>query len=151
MNGKLDVALVALQAFDLLFLLLHDWVPMGRLNNLTAIRREDSMARSLFVTLLPAVPCAIGLYCCARFLGRPYPSWLATLLWATYGTLLVGVLRAWWIPYLLVPEPERAARYRTIFAGTYRFLPQRNGMAPDTLHVSFHVALVATAVLLILR
>jgi hypothetical protein len=38
-----------------------------------------------------------------------------------------------------------------IFAGTHRFLPQRNGMAPDTLHVTFHLVLVAAAALLLLR
>jgi hypothetical protein len=63
---------------------------------------------------------------------------------------LAGLLRAWWIPYLLVPNPARTARYQVMFAGTHSFLPQRNGIAPDTLHVMFHLAVVATLLVLIL-
>jgi hypothetical protein len=109
-------------------------VPLGRLNNLGAIRGEDTLLRSVFVTLLPAVPAAIGLFYSARYLGRPYPDWLEMLLWITYGIFLLGMLRAWWIPYLVSPDKERAARYQVIFAGTHSSLPKRNGMAPDTLH-----------------
>jgi hypothetical protein len=73
------------------------------------------------------------------------------LLWITYGLLFVGMLRAWWLPYLVSPDPDRAARYRIIFANTHSLLPQRNGMAPDTLHTLFHLALVATLITLYVR
>jgi hypothetical protein len=126
-------------------------VPLGRLNNLGAIRGEDTLLRSVFVTLLPAVPAAIGLFYSARYRGRPYPDWLEMLLWITYGIFLLGMLRAWWIPYLVYPDKERAARYQVIFAGTHSFLPKRNGMAPDTLHTLFHLVTVSTVFLLFLR
>jgi hypothetical protein len=61
------------------------------------------------------------------------------------------MLRAWWVPYLLVPDPERAARYKEIFAGTHRFLPERNGIAPDTLHTIFHGVTLAVVMMLALR
>jgi hypothetical protein len=121
------------------------------LNNLGAIRREDTLLRSVFVTLLPVVPAALGLYDSFRFFGRPYPDWLEVLLWITYGVFILGMLRAWWVPYLLVPDKERAARYQIIFAGTHSFLPKRNGMAPDTLHTLFHLVTVATVLLLFMR
>jgi hypothetical protein len=41
---------------------------------------------------------------------RPYPDWLYDWLVISYGLLLIGQIRAWWIPYLFRPEPERAAR-----------------------------------------
>jgi hypothetical protein len=151
MSKVLDAIFLVLQTFVVVFLLFHDWVPLGRLNNLQAIRREDSLVRSAFVTLLPGIPTTIGLFFSMRYFARPYPSWLTILLWITYGTLLYGLLRAWWIPYLFVPDAKRAARYRTIFAGTHTFLPQRNGIAPDTLHVVFHVAVIATLAALSLR
>jgi hypothetical protein len=135
----------------LLFLLLHDWVPLGRLNNHAAKRRMDSHSELAWTTLLPAIPVAIGLWGTATHIATRYPGWLTWLLWITYVTLLFGMLRAWWIPYLLRAEPERAARYRLIFAGTHRFLPERNGIAPDTLHVSLHLATVAIVILLWLR
>ncbi len=73
------------------------------------------------------------------------------LLWITYGVLVVGLLRAWWIPYLVIPDPARAARYQIIFANTHTFLPRRNGMAPDTLHTLFHLVTLATVIALFMR
>jgi hypothetical protein len=144
----LEITFLALQGFNVAFLLLHDWIPLGRLNNLAAMHREDTTTRRVFVTLLPVVPAAIGLFYSAWYFGRRYPDWLETFLWIT---LLLGILRAWWIPYLALPDPKRAERYKTIFADTHTFLPVRNGIVPDTLHVPFHLAVAATVVALFLR
>ncbi len=146
-----DITFLALQTVVVAFLLFHDWVPLGRLNNLAAIRGQDTLARSIFVTLLPAAPAAIGLFFSGKYFGQAYPHWLEMLVWITYVALLLGLLRAWWIPYLLLPDAERAARYQIIFANTYSFLPRRNGIAPDTLHTLFHLATIATLAALYLR
>jgi hypothetical protein len=150
-SGGFDTTFLALQTLVVAFLLFHDWIPLGRLNNLTAIRGQDTLLRSIFVTLLPAVPAAIGLFFSARHFGQSYPDWLEMLLWITYSLFIVGMLRAWWIPYLVLPDAERAARYQIIFAGTHTFLPRRNGMAPDTLHTLFHLVTLATLVALFIR
>lgn len=146
-----DITFLTLQAIVVAFLLFHDWIPMGRLSNIAAIHNEDSLQRRIFVTLLPALPAAIGLFYSAKYFGRAYPDWLEMLLWISYGLFLFGLLRAWWIPYLLIPDPARAARYQIIFANTHTFLPKRNGMAPDTLHTFFHVVTVATVIGLFMR
>jgi hypothetical protein len=146
-----EIIFLALQTIVVMFLLFHDWVPLGRLNNLSAIRSEDSVLRSVFVTLLPGAPAAVGLFFSAKHFGERYPQWLEMLLWITYGVFVAGLLRAWWIPYIFKSDPERAARYQIIFANTHTFLPKRNGMAPDTLHTCFHVAAVATVVALFIR
>jgi hypothetical protein len=65
--------------------------------------------------------------------------------------LFAGELRAWWWPYLIRPEPDRAARYRGMFGKTSAFLPERNGIVPNTLHVALHAATAATLILLALR
>jgi len=150
-SDSFEILFLALQGFVVAFLLLHDWIPLGRLNNVAAMRGEDSLAHRVFVTLLGAVPAAAGLYFSARYFGQNHPHWLAMLLWITYVLFFVGLLRAWWIPYLFVPDQRRAARYQVIFAGTHSFLPRRNGMAPDTLHTALHVAVVAVLVGLWLR
>ena len=142
-----EITFLALQAVVVLFLLFHDWVRLGRLNNLAAIRNQDTLQHRVFVTLLPGVPAAIGLFFSAKYFGQSYPHWLEMLLWVTYGVLLLGMLRAWWIPYLVLPDKERAARYQIIFANTHTFLPRRNGMAPDTLHTLFHLVTMATVLL----
>ena len=69
-------------------------------------------------------------------------------LWYSYDTAIFGMLRAWWIPYLLIADPRRATRYRSMFARTHAFLPAHNGIRPNTLHVILHVVLVVIAVLL---
>jgi hypothetical protein len=146
-----DLVFLTSQACVVAFLLLHDFIPLGRLNNLAAIRGQDTLSHQLWVTLIPGVPSALGLFYSAHHIGQPYPFGLTLLLWITYITLAIGILQAWWIPYLLIPNPARAARYQVIFRGTHTFLPQRNGIAPDTLHTLFHVILFATLFLLLLR
>jgi hypothetical protein len=146
-----DSIFLLLQGFVVAFLLLHDWVNLGRLNNLAAIDKLDSLPRRVFVTLLPGIPAAVGLIYCVRHFVGVYPDWLQMVLWITYGVFVAGLLRAWWIPYLLVSEPERAARYQILFAGTHTFLPYRNGISPNTLHVVLHLATVATLVMLFFR
>ena len=150
-SSTFDITFLALQSFVVVFLLFHDWIPLGRLNNLAAIRGQDTRLHRIFVTLLPGIPAAIGLFFSARYLGQPYPDWLEMSLWITYGIFILGMLRAWWIPYLVLPDTERAARYQIIFAGTHSFLPRRNGMAPDTLHSVFHLVTLATLAALFLR
>ncbi len=146
-----EITFLTLQAMVVAFLLFHDWIPLGRLSNIAAIHNEDSLARRIFVTLLPAVPAAIGLFYSAKYFRRAYPDGVEMLLWITYGLFIFGLLRAWWIPYLLIPDPARAARYQIIFANTHTFLPRRNGMAPDTLHTLFHLVTLATVIALFIR
>jgi hypothetical protein len=74
--------------------------------------------------------------------------WLMWWLWISYGFGLYGMLAAWWAPYLLVADPVRAARYQERFAHTHAFLPTRNGIRPDTLHVCFHAVFLVLLVLL---
>jgi hypothetical protein len=40
-----ELVLLALQAFQVLFLWLHDWIPLGRLNDVAAVRGEDTTGR----------------------------------------------------------------------------------------------------------
>jgi hypothetical protein len=143
-----ELILLALQAFQVIFLWIHDWIPLGRLNDVVAVRGQDTLRRLVLVTLLQSVPYSIGLFFSAQSLGRPYPHWLDIWLWISYGLLFVGQMRAWWIPYLLRPEPERAARFQIMFGNTHSFLPQRNGLVPNTAHILLHLATAATLLVL---
>jgi hypothetical protein len=146
--NALELTLIALQIFQVLFLWLHDWIPLGRLNDPAAVRSQDTRLRLVVVTGVQSVPYTVGLFFCARHFERSYPEWLVIWLWISYGLLFVGQIRAWWIPYLLKPEPLRAERYRIMFGNTHSFLPERNGLAPNTMHVMLHLATLATLVLL---
>ena len=137
-------ALLVLQAFQVAFLWLHDWVPLGRLNDVAAVRRQDSVSRLVIVTLVQSIPFTLGLVWSWRHFGEPFSRWPLPWLWISYGILFVGQLRAWWLPYLLRPEPERAVRYQRMFGRTHAFLPPRHGIVPNTAHVLLHLATLAT-------
>ncbi len=143
------VAFISCQLFVVLFIALHDWIPLGTLNNLKGVRSADTTGRLVTVTALSTLPFAACLAGSVYFAEARFPMWLVWLLWITYGSAMYGLLRAWYVPYLLVPDPARAARYQGMFARTHTFLPRRHGLAPNTLHVIFHAVVLATVVLLV--
>src|ERR1700683_3288034 len=141
-------ALFALQCFHVLFLALHDWIPLGTFNGVRAVRAANPGRKLVAATIISLIPFAIGLASSAVYLGRAYPAWLFWWLWISYGLLFVGELKAWWIPFLFHPEQERAARYQAMFGATHAFLPERNGIRPNTLHVVLHILTLTTLVVL---
>src|ERR1700691_6011865 len=142
MHSIAMVALLGLQCFVVLFVALHNWIPLGTLNNVKGVRVEFPTGKLFVVTLINFTPVAIGLAATAFYFGRAYPGWVFWWLWITYGFACYGSLTACWIPYLARPDPQRAARYRTMYAGTHAFLPERNGIRPNTLLVFFVVVTV---------
>jgi hypothetical protein len=140
--------LVALQVFQVLFLLLHDWVPLGRLNDVAAGRAENPGGRLLRATIISTAPFLVPLAASFAYVGSRYPHWLWTWLWIAYGLLFVGELRAWWFPYFFGTHTERVVRYGRMFDRTHSFLPRRNGIEPNTLHVVLHVVTLGTLVVL---
>jgi hypothetical protein len=150
-NREIEGVLLALQAFQVLFLWVHDWIPLGRLNDVAAVRSQDTRRRLVTVTLIESVPWTVGLCFSLSHFRRPYPDWLYNWLVISYGLLFIGQIRAWWIPYLFRPEPERAARYQIMFGKTHSFLPPRNGMVPNTAHILLHLATAATLIVLLMN
>ena len=142
-------ALLGLQCFHVLFLGLHDWIPLGRLNDVKAVRAANPGGKLLLGTVVSLAPFAFGLAASAYYLGRSYPSWLIWYLGISYALLFLGELQAWWIPYFFHPNSGRARRYQAMFGNTHAFLPTRNGITPNTLHVALHVVTVTTLVVLI--
>jgi hypothetical protein len=136
--------LFALQCFHVLFLALHDWIPLGSLNDVKAVRRANPIHKLVGGTLISLAPFAIGLYASAIHFGQDYPLWLVWWLWISYSLLFIGELEAWWVPYLFRREPIRAPRHQSMFGATHAFLPERNGIRPNTLHVILHLATPAT-------
>jgi hypothetical protein len=148
-NLYVEIVLIVLQGFQVLFLWLHDWVPLGRLNDVKAVRSQDTALRLVVVTFIQSVPFTIGLLFSLLYFGRLYPRWLSLWLWISYSVIFLGQIRAWWMPYLFRAQPERAARYQIMFGNTHRFLPTRNGLVPNTAHIMLHLATAATLVTLI--
>ena len=147
-NHLVEVALLGLQLLQVLFLWIHDWIPLGGLNDVASVRSQDTTMRLIVVTLIQSIPFTVGLLSSVVYFGRPYPYWLYMWLLISYGLMLIGQLRAWWVPYLFRAEPERAARYRIMFGKTHSFLSMRNGLVPNTAHIMLHVATAATLLVL---
>ena len=146
---QLEIAMIGLQGFQVLFLWIHDWVPLGSLNDVAAVRSADTRQRLLGVTLIQSAPFTVGLLFSLLNFAQPYPHWLYTWLWISYSILLLGQIRAWWIPYLIRAEPERATRYRIMFGKTHSFLPLHNDLVPNTAHILLHLSTAATLILLV--
>jgi hypothetical protein len=141
-------ALVALQCFVVLFVAFHNWIPLGTFNDVKGARAAFPGGKLLAITLINLTPVSIGLAGSAIYFGRTYPGWLIWWLWITYALACCGSMKAWWIPYLFRADPGLAARYRVMYGTTHAFLPERNGIKPNTLHVVFDVATVAILFLL---
>jgi hypothetical protein len=135
--------LIALQVFVVLFVGLHNWIPLGTLNDVKGAHAAFPGWKLFATTLTNFIPFSFGLVASAIYFGRPFPAWLLWWLWISYVLACYGSLKAWWIPYLLRPNPDLAARYKRMYRATHSFLPERNGITPNTLHVIFDVATVA--------
>ena len=143
-------ALIALEAFHVLFLLTHDWLPLAPFNDIAGVRSQNTTPRLIRDTLINTLPMAILLGISLRYADRPFPRWLKWLTAILYGVFFAGELQAWWIPYFFGTTPDRIARYRAMFGKTHAFLPERNGIVPNTMHVVLHSATLA-ALLVALR
>src|SRR5712664_418079 len=143
----MEIIFIALQVFILVFLLLQDWVPLGRLNDIAGVRSQNTPGQLALATLINGSAIAITLFLSVRFYQVPYPAWIKVALVAILGTLFVGELRAWWISYFFGTDPKRRARYAAMFGKTHAFLPERHGIRPNTAHVALHVATLLAPVL----
>jgi hypothetical protein len=141
-------ALISLQSFVVLFAGLHNWIPLGRLNDVKGAHAAFPGGKLLITTLINVIPFSFGLGATVFYFDRRLPGWLLWWLWISYGLAVYGSLKAWWIPYLGRPDPELAARYRVMYGTTHGFLPDRNGIRPNTLHVIFDLATVALLIAL---
>ncbi len=147
----MQTTLLVLQAFQVAFLWLHDWVPLGRLNDVAAVRRQDSLSRLAVVTLMQSVPFTLSLAWSWQHFGEPFSHWPLRWLWISYGILFVGQLRAWWLPYLWQPEEKRAVPgiNKCSVARTHAFLPPRHGIVPNTAHILLHLSTLLTLLALL--
>lgn len=77
-------SLVICQGIVVVFLAVHDWVPLGPLNNLSGVRAVDTRYRRAWATALSALPFTAVFVVSLRFVSVAYPHWLLWWLWGTY-------------------------------------------------------------------
>ena len=68
-------ALLVLQIFHVLFLALHDWVPLGKLNDVKAVRVANPGEKLLAGTIISTIPFAFGLAASFFYADKSFPRW----------------------------------------------------------------------------
>ena len=145
---RLQQILIWLQGFQVAILLLHDWVPLAPLNDVRAARRGHPLKLIFLATVVSSLLPSIGLALSLLYLNSVWPRWLYIYLTAAYGFLFAGELEAWWVPYLLWPQPKRVSQYEEMYGNTWAFLPPHHGIRINTLHLALHAATLATLLVL---
>jgi hypothetical protein len=141
--------LLWLQVFQVAILLLHDWIPLRPINDLQAVRRVHSLKLLALGTLISSLIPSVGLALSLIYLKSGWPGWLYIYLLCAHGFLFMGELEAWWIPYLVRPQPKKTVEYEAMYGNTHAFLPARNGIRINTLHFMLHAATATTVLILI--
>jgi hypothetical protein len=139
--------LIALQCFVVAFVGLHNWIPLGSLNDLNAVRSQFPGSKLFLTTLSNFIPAAFGLACSVYFY-RGFPGWVTWYLSIFYLLACGGSAYAWWIPYFLGAGKKRLEREQELYGKTHSFLPARYGVRPNTLHVIFDVVTLAIVITL---
>ncbi|WP_096271527.1 hypothetical protein [Paucisalibacillus globulus] len=128
--------------FILLFMIVQDWVPLGSLNDIDAIKQVKTTNELLLVTLIGVLQVTFLIFLILLFIGKRYPLFLKLWLIIHPSCIFAGVLMSWWIPYLTgIGAAEKVASYTSMFGNTHTFLPVMNGIVPNTLHTLFHASL----------
>src|ERR1700724_4906663 len=86
-NREIETILLALQVFQVFFLWVHDWIPLGHLNDVATVRSQDTRRRLVTVTLIQSVAWTIWLCFSLLYFRRPYPDWLYDWLVISYGLI----------------------------------------------------------------
>lgn len=145
-----EVILLVGLSFILLFMLVHDWVRLGQLNDIRAVSESRGVNELIVVTLIGAGQILMLMVLVLLFMGKKYPIWIKLWLIIHQGFIFSGALLDWWIPYFFgFGAEERIERYNAMFGNTHAFLPVNNGIVPNTIHVMFHSALLVCLVLAI--
>jgi hypothetical protein len=127
----------------LIFMLVQDWVPLGTLNDVDAVSEVHSFKDLLTAMLINAGQIVLLIFIVRMFIGRRYPVWARLWLIIHQGFIFAGALMAWWIPYLFgIGAEEKVEPYSIMFGSTHTFLPEMNGLTPNTLHTCFHAVLL---------
>jgi hypothetical protein len=144
-RSKSYLALIVLQLYMVLFLLLHDWVKIGPFTDPTGFGDENSLGELIFQTVVNTLPILIGFVLALLYMGKRFPIGAKIYICLLYPIYLFGEFQAWWLPYFFGKAlgrdiDEVVARYEVMFGNTHAFLPPLNGIVVNTAHVLLHLS-----------
>ena len=118
-------------------LAIHDWLPLGRLNDVTALRKQQSLFATLCATVINLGACTWALWLTLPVgkLGVSLPLDVVLI----YLFMTVGTLLAWWKPYFFGSSAEMKQKMQP-YVNTHHVLPARgDNIRPNTLHLIVHI------------
>jgi hypothetical protein len=122
------------------FMILHDWIEIKPLTNLSDLRKRNSFKKRLIGSIINGSLVAIPLLITWVYTSSSVPLWASLVFVAIYGFITFGTITAWWIPYFggdyLVSWNQADAK---AYKNTHSFLPKRGkNVVPNTLHCILH-------------
>jgi len=126
--------------FITLFLLLHDWINIYPLNDLTTFNKHCSLRNKIVMTCVNTPFFIIYTTTLLYYWATPF-SWYAKIYLIICNALFsIGIMFSWWLPYFFGWPTEQTKELRETHSSTHTFLPAiGNNPIPNTLHVIFHL------------
>jgi len=123
-----------------LFLLLHDWVDIYPLNDLTTFNKHCSLRNKVLMTIVNTPFFIMYTIILLSYWSTPF-SWYAKIYLILCNALFsIGIIFSWWAPYLFGFPVEQTKELHKTHGSTHTFLPLiGNNPVPNTLHVIFHI------------
>jgi hypothetical protein len=143
--------LIVLTALYLVVVLVHDLVPLGRLNDI-ARQREQPLPARLLVEAGNVVPIVAILVLALVSPSGRLPVGAAVYIGLYIVVFAVLAWLSWYRPYLFGSTPEREAAAAQEYGRTVQILPARGTrIRPNLMHVILHVLFLATAAAAVAR
>ena len=114
-----EILLLMGYSFILLFMLSHDWIPLGSFNDIEAIREVKTVKELVTVTFINAGQIILLMGIIIAFIGKKYPIWIKLWLIIHPSCIFAGALIAWWIPYFFGYGAE--ARAENVLANVWQY------------------------------
>ena len=129
-----------IQCILFFFMALHDWVDIPPFTDLAALKKAHSLKFRLIGSFVNAILVLIPVVVTTYYFDSPIPLWARLFFVFVYGLITFGTITAWWIPYFgggywLHGNEAGFEEYRN----THSFLPPRDHVVPNTLHVVLHI------------
>lgn len=135
---------IALQFILFLLMIFHDWISVPPLNDIPALKREDTTFYRLLGSIVNGVLVLIPLTLTLVYVNTPVlPFWAGMSISLFYLLLTIGSTLSWWVPYFFGSSPQHKQAFAK-FKNTHHFLPAiGNNVVPNTLHVILHLCIWA--------
>lgn len=131
---------IAIQFVLLAFMLFHDWISIPPLNDIEALKTNDSTFYRVLGSLINGLFVLIPLILTIIFFDHNHvPFSIALIVFSFYFVLTLGTIFSWWLPYIFGSSKTLKEAFSK-FKNTHHFLPARgDNIVPNTLHVILHI------------